>query len=117
MKRLVFTVTNELSFDQRMIRICSSLAAAGYRVTLVGVRRPGAAAPPPQPFAQKRLPCFFHKGKSFYIEYNLRLFLYLLFKKGYLVCSIDLDTILAGYFKIGRGSCSERGWKGSGSEG
>jgi glycosyltransferase involved in cell wall biosynthesis len=98
MKRLAFTVTNELSFDQRMIRICSSLAGAGYRVTLVGVKRPGSAAPPPQPFAQKRLSCFFHKGKSFYIEYNLRLFLYLLFKKADLVCSIDLDTILAGYF-------------------
>jgi glycosyltransferase involved in cell wall biosynthesis len=98
MKRLVFTVTNELTYDQRMIRICSSLAAAGYAVTLVGVKRPGAASPPPQSFIQKRLPCFFQKGKGFYIEYNIRLFFYLLFKKCDCICSIDLDTILAGYY-------------------
>src|SRR5688572_3226542 len=98
MKRLVFTVTNELTYDQRMIRICSSLAGAGYSVTLIGVKRPGSLPPPDQPFQQKRLPCFFHKGKGFYIEYNLRLFFYLLFKNTDLICSIDLDTILPGYF-------------------
>lgn len=98
MKRLVFTVTNELTYDQRMIRICTSLAGAGYRVTLVGVQRKGAARPPARPFRQKRLPCFFRKGKGFYIEYNLRLFLYLLFTKADLICSIDLDTILPGFY-------------------
>lgn len=97
MKRLVFTVTNELTYDQRMIRICSSLAAAGYLVTLVGVKRPGLS-PPGQPFKQRRISCFFQKGKGFYIEYNLRLFFYLLFKRADLICSIDLDTILPGYF-------------------
>jgi glycosyltransferase involved in cell wall biosynthesis len=98
MKRLVFTVTNELTYDQRMIRICTSLAGAGYAVTLVGVKRKGSEAPPNRTFRQKRLPCFFQKGKGFYIEYNLRLFFYLLFTKCDVICSIDLDTILAGYF-------------------
>jgi glycosyltransferase involved in cell wall biosynthesis len=98
MKRLVFTVTNELTYDQRMIRICSSLAGAGYLVTLVGVKRPGSTPFPDQPFAQKRIPCLFQKGKGFYIEYNLRLFFYLLFKKADCLISIDLDTILPGYF-------------------
>ncbi len=96
MRRLVFTVTNELTYDQRMIRICTSLAAGGYSVTLVGFKRRGSATPPPQPFSQKRLPCFFQKGKGFYIEFNVRLFLYLLFKRADLICSIDLDTILPG---------------------
>jgi glycosyltransferase involved in cell wall biosynthesis len=98
MKRLVFTVTNELTYDQRMIRICTSLAGAGYHVTLVGVKRPGTTPPPERPFRQKRLPCFFHKGKGFYMEYNIRLFFYLLFTKADLVCAIDLDTILPGYY-------------------
>jgi glycosyltransferase involved in cell wall biosynthesis len=98
MKRLVFTVTNELTYDQRMIRICSSLAGAGYAVTLIGVKRPGSPPPPDQPFQQKRLSCYIQKGKGFYIEYNLRLFFYLLFKNTDLICSIDLDTILPGYF-------------------
>ena len=36
MKRLVFTVTNDLNYDQRMIRICTSLNNAGYQVLLIG---------------------------------------------------------------------------------
>ncbi len=95
---IFFTVTNELNFDQRMIRICSSLANAGYQVTLVGVQRKGAAALVPQPFAQKRLPVFFAKGKLFYAEFNLRLFFYLLTKKMDGICAIDLDTIFPCYF-------------------
>jgi hypothetical protein len=45
-------------------------------------------------FVQKRLICFFNKGKAFYLEYNIRLLFWLLFKKMDLVCAIDLDTIL-----------------------
>ncbi|MET0244361.1 MAG: glycosyltransferase [Flavitalea sp.] len=98
MKRLVFTVTNDLVFDQRMIRICGSLAGAGYDVTLIG--RKLAYSPPltKQPFRQKRLKCIFTKGKAFYLEYNLRLLLYLLFCKMDLVCAIDLDTIVPCYY-------------------
>ncbi len=37
MKRRIFcTVTNDLNYDQRMIRICTSLVRAGYEVVLVG---------------------------------------------------------------------------------
>lgn len=94
MKRLVFTVTNDLTYDQRMIRICTSLANAGYDVTIVGRKLNDSKALRTMPFSQKRLNCFFSKGKSFYAEYNLKLFFYLLFKKMDLVCAIDLDTIL-----------------------
>ena len=47
-----------------------------------------------QPYCQKRLFCFFEKGKLFYVEYNLRLFIYLLFQNFDVVCGIDLDTTL-----------------------
>lgn len=96
-KRLVFTVTNDLNYDQRMIKICTSLQRYGYAVLLVG--RSDKSAPPlmPQPFHQKRLYCFFSKGKLFYAEYNLRLFFCLLFLRMDLVCAIDLDTILPCY--------------------
>ncbi len=94
---LFFTVTNDLSFDQRMIRICHSLANAGYEVTLVGRKKKNSIPLLPQPFRQKRIRCLFEKGKLFYAEYNLRLFFFLLFNKMNGICAIDLDTILPVY--------------------
>jgi len=98
MKRLVFTVTNDLSYDQRMIRICDSLANAGYDVTLVGRKMSGSIPLQSKSYKQKRLSLFFQKGKAFYVEYNIRLFFFLLFKKADLICAVDLDTILPCYF-------------------
>jgi glycosyltransferase involved in cell wall biosynthesis len=97
-KTIVFTVTTDLTYDQRMIRICTSLANAGYNVTLVGRKLRTSLSLTSQPFLQKRLFCFFEKGKLFYAEYNIRLFFYLLLKKTDCICAIDLDTILPGYF-------------------
>jgi glycosyltransferase involved in cell wall biosynthesis len=95
---VVFTVTTDLTYDQRMIRICTSLANAGYAVTLVGRKMNTSLPLAKQPFQQKRLSCFFEKGKLFYAEYNIRLFVYLLFKKMDCIGAIDLDSILPGYF-------------------
>jgi len=81
-----------------MIRICTSLTKAGYEVQLVGRKRANSKPLIPQIFQQKRLNCHFDKGKLFYLEYNIRLFFYLLFSKFDIVNSIDLDTILAGFF-------------------
>jgi glycosyltransferase involved in cell wall biosynthesis len=96
-KKLFFAVTNELVYDQRMIRICGSLSAAGYDVTLVGRKFRHAPALAKQPFRQHRLTTWFRRGKGFYIEYNLRLFLFLLTRKMSGLCAIDLDTILPCY--------------------
>ncbi len=98
MQHIVFTVTTDLSYDQRMIRICSSLANAGYEVTLVGRKRKNSIAILPANYKQKRLFCFFDKGKLFYAEYNFRLFFYLLFLKCTAICAIDLDTIIPVYY-------------------
>jgi len=96
-KRLFFTVTNDLVFDQRMIRICSSLARAGYTITLVGRRHRDSPALSTQPFRQHRLITWFRRGKGFYLEYNLRLLFFLLFQPIDGLCAIDLDTILPVY--------------------
>src|SRR5689334_10089007 len=93
-ERIYFTVTNDLTYDQRMHRICHSLAIAGYDVTLVGRRLKNSLPLEQKSFRQKRLRCFFNKGSWFYREYNIRLFLYLLFCKMDGICAIDLDTIL-----------------------
>ena len=93
-KRVVCTVTNDLNYDQRMIRICSSLSAVGYDVLLVGRKKKNSPPVKEQSFKQKRLFCIAQKGKWFYIEYNIRLFFYLLFVKADCFTAIDLDTIL-----------------------
>ncbi len=98
MKKIYFTVTNDLTYDQRMIRICTSLANVGYNVWLIGRQRPNSKPLRQQAFQQKRLNCFFERGKFFYLEYNIRLFFFLMWHRFDAVCSIDLDTILAGFY-------------------
>lgn len=93
-KRLYFTVTNDLTYDQRMHRICGSLAAAGYEVVLTGRKRKQSLPLDEKTFRQHRISCWFDRGKFFYTEYNIRLFFFLLFKKMDGLCAIDLDTIL-----------------------
>jgi len=98
MKKIVFTVTNDLNYDQRMIRICSSLTAAGYSVLLIGYTLKDSTPLAKQTYQQKRINCLFKTGKLFYAEYNIRLFFYLLFKKIDLIGAIDLDTILPCFY-------------------
>ncbi len=79
-----------------MIRICSTLFEHGYDVLLIGRKKP-TSLPLNFDFKTDRLKCFFQKGKLFYIEYNIRLFFYLLFSKTDILCAIDLDSILPNY--------------------
>ncbi|RMF04386.1 MAG: glycosyltransferase, partial [Bacteroidetes bacterium] len=95
--RITCTVTNDLSHDQRMIRICSSLQAAGHEVCLVGRRLPHSPALVPRSFRQHRLPCWFRRGKLFYLEFQLRLLIYLLRHPPEVINAIDLDTLLPAY--------------------
>ena len=97
-KRIVCTVTNDLNYDQRMIRICTSLADAGYDVTLVGLKRKTSKPLSQRPFKQVRLPIIVEQGKLMYFHYWLNLFFFLLFRKVDVICAIDLDTILPVYY-------------------
>lgn len=97
-KKLLFTVTNDLNYDQRMQRICNSLSNTGYDVLLIGVKRKNSEPLLERSFKQKRLPILAEKGKLFYGGYWVFLFFYLLFKKADVLCAIDLDTILPVYF-------------------
>jgi glycosyltransferase involved in cell wall biosynthesis len=77
-----------------MHRICGSLADSGFEVTLVGRKRKESLPLQEKAFHQKRIKCFFNKGVLFYMEFNLRLFFFLLTNKMDGICAIDLDTIL-----------------------
>ena len=81
-----------------MQRICGTLADAGYDVLLVGRKLKDSLPLPAKNYKQKRLNCWFTKGKFFYAEFNTRLFFYLLFKPSDCICAIDLDTILPSFY-------------------
>ena len=94
MKKIIFTVTNDLTYDRRMLRICTSLAKVGYEVFLVGRKIDNSQLFENQYFKSKRFNLIFNKGKFFYVEYNIRLCIWLLFQRFDIICAIDLDTIL-----------------------
>ena len=81
-----------------MQRICSTLAEQGYVVSLIGRKLKKSKPLPNLSYSQIRLFCFFSQGKLMYVEYNLRLFFYLLFAPSDCFVAIDLDTILPNYF-------------------
>lgn len=97
-KKILLTVINDLNFDQRMIRICTSLANAGYEVELIGRSHKKSKPLSEKTFQQKRLAIGPDQGKMMYLLYWIRLFFYLLFQKTDALCAIDLDTILPVYF-------------------
>lgn len=96
-KRISFTVINDLLYDQRMQKICTSLANHGYDVTLIGRKVPNCAPLKTAKFKTMRVKCFFSLGKFFYLEYNLRLLFILLFNKTDIYSAIDCDTLWANY--------------------
>lgn len=97
-KRIILTVINDLNYDQRMIRICTALAQAGYDVLLVGRQYKGSKPLQPRPFAQYRIGVRPQQGKLMYLTYWIKLFFYLLARKADALCAIDLDTILPVYW-------------------
>jgi glycosyltransferase involved in cell wall biosynthesis len=96
LKRIVFLITNDPNYDQRMQRICHSLQANGYVVTLIGTDVRGRKQVS-RPYEQKQLHSVFRKGKMFYAEFNLKAFFTLLFMRFDAVCAIDLDAIIPCY--------------------
>jgi glycosyltransferase involved in cell wall biosynthesis len=94
-KKIFLAVTNDLATDQRMHRICTSLAGAGAEVCLVGRKTPWMIPHPALPFRTVRLGVAVHKGFLFYALFNFQLFFYLLFRELDVIVSNDLDTLPA----------------------
>lgn len=94
MKRIVISVTNNLNYDQRMHRIAKTLSE-NYRVLLVGTNTRSPEPLEALSYETHRLNLWFNRGFLFYLEYNIRLFLFLLFRQVDLLYAVDLDSLLA----------------------
>lgn len=96
-KRLIFIANSDLTYDQRMQRICRSLKEAGYDIQLIGRTFKNSSSLGTETYGQKRIKLWFQKGKLSYLELNFRLFLHLWSQYADGVCSVDLDTLPAGW--------------------
>lgn len=96
MQKVILSVINDLTTDNRAHKVATTLMKNNYDITLVG-RKLHNSFDLNRKYKTYRFSLLFSKGPFFYIEYNLRLFFYLLFKKVDILVSNDLDTLLANY--------------------
>ena len=97
MKKIIVSVTNDLTTDQRVDKVCAFLLEHDFDVLLIGRKLPDSL-PVQRDYKTKRFSLLFNKGPFFYAEFNIRLFFTLLFSKKELLLSNDLDTLLANFF-------------------
>ena len=93
MQRISFLISNNFSFDQRMQKICSSLAQSEYEVTVHYPLRKNESGFQHSLAAPFKM--FFSKGLGFYLELNHHLFWRNIFRPMSCISCVDLDTLPA----------------------
>ena len=94
MKKVFISVTNDLTTDQRVHKVASTLSIQGYDVLLIGKRGQKINK---RDYNCHQLKILFKKGFLFYLEFNIKLFVFLLFKNCDILLSNDLDTLLPNF--------------------
>ncbi|WP_299059681.1 glycosyltransferase [uncultured Polaribacter sp.] len=95
--KIFVAVTNDVSTDYRVHKICNYLVNKGFEVLVYGRVLPNTI-PVKRAYKIVRKKHFFNNNFLFYAEYNIRLFLFLLTKNFNHIISNDLDTLPACFF-------------------
>lgn len=94
-KRIVLTAITNISTDQRVRRTASTFHEAGYPVVVICRKQ---TSPSEQlPYRVKLFRELIGRGPLFYLEFNLKTFVSLLFMRSSLIYANDLDTLPACY--------------------
>lgn len=96
-KKAILAVTNDLTGDHRVHKTAMFLLKNNFDVLLVGRKKKTSQDIIETNYKTKRFVLPFEKGFLFYAVFNIRLFLFLLFKKKHIIVSNDLDTLPACY--------------------
>jgi glycosyltransferase involved in cell wall biosynthesis len=96
-KIVILSAINDLTGDQRLHKVSTSLQRIGFQPLLLGLKFKSSYKIQDRDYRVKRFTMFFSKGPLFYAEFNLKLFFYLLFAKSSILVANDLDTLLANY--------------------
>lgn len=96
-KKIFVAVTNDISTDYRVHKICNYLISRGFEVDVYGRILPNTIAVK-RDYKIIRKKHFFNNEAWFYAEFNLRLFFHLLFRKYNYILANDLDTLPACFF-------------------
>ena len=97
MSKIIVSVTNDLTTDQRVHRVCSTLCKDKNEVLLVGRKLKSSVSVDDRSYQVHRFKLIFNKGPLFYLEYTIRLFLFLINQKADIYLANDLDTLLPNY--------------------
>ena len=96
-KTIFVAVTNDVSTDYRVHKVCNYLVSRGYIVTVYGRVLPNTI-PVQRDYHVIRKKHWFQENFLFYAEFNIRLFFALLFTKTEVILANDLDTLPACFF-------------------
>lgn len=91
------SVSSDLSTDQRVQKVCTSLANHGFEVQLLGRKLTSSSTFSSNLYKSKRFALWFNKGFLFYANLNVVLFFKLLFSKFDVLYANDLDTLAANF--------------------
>lgn len=96
-KTIFVAVTNDVSTDYRVHKVCEYLSEKKFSLTVYGRILPNTIAVN-RVYKIIRKKHFFNNNFLFYAEYNIRLFFFLLKSKYNIILANDLDVLPACYF-------------------